>query len=180
MDHPIYIQGNDSLTLKPEDGAVQGVVNHLISAADRRLYACIRAFGYSTRDAAIAAFGAFGKVILAHVDALTDFAVAYETTRGYQAEYAHVCEQIGEKRLKLEWAKRCEELSVAACDAAMSLRVSLLDYKPQVNEFQASKDEAAWKAVAAKRAEEFSEAKREHHWDLPAQVDGDHSPAVRH
>jgi hypothetical protein len=177
MDHPIYIQGNDSLTLKPEDGAVQGVVNHLISAADRRLYACIRAFGYSTLEAAIAAFG---KVITAHVDALGDFASAYETTRGYQREYADVCEQIGEERLKIEWAKRCDELSVAARGAAMSLRVSLADYKPQIKEFQAREDEEAWQEVAAQRKAERYEATREHHWDLPAQVDGDHSPAVRH
>ncbi|MFM0035964.1 hypothetical protein [Paraburkholderia strydomiana] len=177
MDQPIYINGNDSLTLKPQDAATQGVVNHLISAADRRLYACIRAFGYSTLEAAIAAFG---KAITAHVDALGDFATAYETTRGYQREYADVREQIGEERLKIEWVKRCDELSVAARDAAMSLRVSLADYKPQVNEFQASKDEAAWLEVAAQRKEERGEATREHHWDLPAQVDGDHSPAVRH
>jgi len=158
MTHVIYITGNDSLTLKPQDAATQGIVSHLISAADRRLYACIRAFGYSSLEAAIAAFD---KTICGHVDSLANFATAYETTRGYSLEYEEVCEQIGEERLKVEWAKRCDELSVAARDAAMSLRVSLADYMPQVRAFDAQRDEAAWKELAEKREAEQREARRE-------------------
>lgn len=153
MEPAVYITGNDSLTLKPQDAATQGIVNHLISAADRRLYACIRAFGYSPLEAIIAAFG---KTISGHVDALGDFATAYETTRGYSGEYEEVCSQIGEERLKTEWAKRCDELSVAARDAAMSLRVSLADYRPKVRAYDAQRDEEAWKTLAQKRGEAFA------------------------
>jgi hypothetical protein len=168
MEPAIYINGNDLLRLKPQDAATQGIVSHLISAADRRLYACIRAFGYSSLEAAIAAFG---NTITGHVDALGDFATAYETTRGYSLEYEEVCSQIGEKRLKIEWAKRCDELSVAARDAAMSLHVSLADYRPQVRAFDVQRDEAAWNALAEERAAEHREARREVVQSEPPQVE---------
>ncbi|RZF31328.1 hypothetical protein EVC45_02425 [Paraburkholderia sp. UYCP14C] len=166
MNHAIYIKGNDDFTLQPQDAATKGIVNHLISASDRRLYACVRAFGYSALEAAIAAFG---NVISGHVDALGEFATAYETTRGFERDYRQVCEQIGEQRLKIEWAKRCEELSVAARDAAMSLRVALAGYKPEVYAVDTSGDEAAWAALVEQREKEQRADRRAENWDRPQQ-----------
>ncbi|MEX3812138.1 hypothetical protein AB3X96_18050 [Paraburkholderia sp. BR13439] len=166
MNRAIYIKGNDAFTLQPQDAAIKGIVNHLISAEDRRLYACIRAFGYSALEAGIVAFG---KIISGHVDALCEFATAFETTRGYQREYEQVCEEIGTKRLQIEWAKRCEELSVAARDAAMSLRAGLVDFKPQVNEVAVRSDEAAWAALVDQRENEQLADRRAENWDRPPQ-----------
>ncbi|MEM5370279.1 hypothetical protein V4C53_30155 [Paraburkholderia azotifigens] len=150
MNNRIYINGNNEITLKPSDAATEGILNHLISAQDRRLYACIRAFGCSTLEAVVASFS---KTLSGHPDALSDFAAQYETTGAYRAEYRDVCDSIGEERLKHEWAKRCEELSVAARDAAMQLRVALIDYKPEVREGRVRRDEAAWMKLCAERSD---------------------------
>jgi hypothetical protein len=168
---PIFISGNDGLTLEPLDFLNAAVLHHFTSAQDRRLYALLRAFGHPALESFIRAFG---KTFIGRPDELARAAEHFENTQSFKREFRNAAEDAGQQRVKRELKRRCEEVIGSTYDAALQLRVELHDFKPAPNEHRAAADEQAFEEFAKqRRAADF----REQHTAGNAAFLGDHQPS---
>ena len=166
---PIFISGNDELTLEAIDFLNAAVLHHFTSAQDRRLYALLRAFGHPALESFIRAFG---KTFIGRPDELARAAEHFENTQSFKREFRDAAEDAGVERVKRELKRRCEEVIGSTYDAALQLRVELHDFEPPVKAHHAVEIERAFEEfVRQRRAAERSNYFDEQRFEVFSRLD---------